>query len=296
MMDDLRRFSHSLIDTYLECPRKAMYRYVEQLPSPKTSSLVRGSACDDAWNYALQRKIEGEPVATADLLEVTEDAYRAVIDIEGGVDSVDWGDTNARESLDSALRLSRAWAIQLYPDIEPTAVQVRVTRELDSGRQFIGFLDFGGRVDGVPCVGDNKTGARRMSRDEASRGLQPFAYSWLLDEPTTFVFARAIDTGRTVSTEFVWTERSAGDNAWYGQLVNEVEAGFAGGHFPPNPKSYLCGPKHCPFYDRCMPHRAVRAGLPVALEPTGDLSRCPSDPVPAQQGALLTRNEETHGN
>ena len=45
-MPELRRFSHSLIDTYLECPRKAFYRYVEGIESPKTSALVTGSACD----------------------------------------------------------------------------------------------------------------------------------------------------------------------------------------------------------------------------------------------------------
>ena len=34
-MPELRRFSHSLIDTYLECPRKAYYRYVEGIESSK---------------------------------------------------------------------------------------------------------------------------------------------------------------------------------------------------------------------------------------------------------------------
>ena len=244
-----------------------MYRYVEAIPSPKTASLVRGSACDEAWNYALQGKLEdGEIIPVDSLMEITEQAFRDVIKAEGGTDSVDWGDTSARESLESALRLSKAWRLQLYPDINPTAIQVRLTRTLDSGREFIGFADFEGLIDGIPAIGDNKTGARRLAKNEADRGLQPFAYAWLKDEPTTFVFVRAIDTGKSTSTEMVWTARSAGDNAWYGQLVADVERGFELGNFPPNPKSYLCGPKFCPYFERCMPHRVSRASLVPTTE------------------------------
>lgn len=264
---ELRRFSHSLIDTYLDCPRKAMYRYAENIPSPKTASLVRGSACDEAWNYALQVKItDGEIIPVDALLEITEQAFGDVIEKEGGTDSVDWGGTAPADSLQSALRLSKVWRLQLYPDINPTAVQVLLSRTLESGREFIGFADFEGLVDGLPAIGDNKTGARRLAQAEADRGLQPFAYAWLKDEPTTFVFCRAIDTGKSTSTEMVWTARSTGDNDWYGQLVSEVERGFIQGNFPPNPKSNLCGPKWCPYYERCMPHRVSRASLALTTE------------------------------
>lgn len=269
---ELRRFSHSLIDTYLDCPRKAMYRYVEAIPSPKSTALVKGSATDEAWNTALARKIAGEVMPADELVELTEAAFRRVVHDEGGVSSIDWGEdvsdrkAAARAALNSAMTLSRVWADQLYPHIEPTAVQVELTRELPSGRQFIGFLDYEGVIEDQEGIGDNKTGGKRMARGDAGKALQPSAYAWLKDEPISFVFSRAIDTGSNQYSEFVWTGRSADDNAWYGELVNQVERGFMEEIFPPNPKSNLCGAKWCPYFERCQPHRTRHVVPPLTTE------------------------------
>lgn len=262
---ELRRFSHSLIDTYLDCPRKAEYRYVEGIESPKSTALVKGSATDEVWNTALAAKIAGEVMPTDELVELTESAFRRVVHDEGGVSSIDWGEVSdrkaaARAALNSAKTLSRIWADQLYPHIEPTAVQVELTRELPSGRQFIGFLDYEGVIEGQEGIGDNKTGSKRMAKGDAGKALQPYAYAWLKDEPISFVFSRAIDTGSNRYSEFVWTGRSAKDNAWYGVLVGQVERAFTEGIFPPNPRSNLCSPKWCPFFERCQPHRTSHPG------------------------------------
>ena len=259
MPEQLRRFSHSLIDTYLDCPRKAYYRYVEGIDSPKSSALVTGSACDSAWNRALDRKIFGQDPPTVDELKSwTEAAFRADVAEQGGKHAIEWGEGNtATAELARALRLTEQWATGLLPAIEPTATQVEYTRELPSGRAFIGFIDWEGAVDGVPAIGDNKTGGRKLSASGAEKGLQPYAYAWLKHVPLTFVFARAIDTGKTQSSEFVWTTRSEGDIEWYDGLVAEVEGAFASGTFPPNPKSNLCGAKWCSYFSRCQPHRAV---------------------------------------
>ena len=253
-----RRFSHSLVSTYLDCPRKAYYRYVENVPSPKSSALMKGSACDSAWTYHLQQKMETkEDLPLADLLEVTESAFRDDVAGQGGIAEIEWGDSTPRASLDSALALTRTWHTQLAPLIEPTAVQVELHRSLPSGRDFIGYLDFEGTVDGREgVIGDNKTGSRRMSTSEAEKALQPSAYGFLRGKDTSFVFARAIDTGKSHAGELVWTERPLPAIAWYADLLNEVEAAFEAGSFPPNPTSNLCG-KYCPFLERCMPHRFV---------------------------------------
>jgi hypothetical protein len=274
----LRRFSHSLVDTYLDCPKKAMYRYVDEVPSPKTTALVKGSATDEVWNDALILKMNAQPLSPTEIVERTEQVFRRIVHEEGGPSAVSWGEGEepkkaARTALGSAMTLSRVWATQLLPDIEPTAVQVELTKALPSGRTFIGFLDYEGIVEGVPGVGDNKTGSRRMAKSDAAKALQPSAYAWLRGEPTSFVFSRAIDTGANSYSEFVWTGRSAGDNAWYGQLVEDVERGFVAGTFPPNPKSNLCGAKWCPFFERCQPHRTVHGNaLPSADLADADLA------------------------
>lgn len=258
-MSEPRRFSHSLIDTFLDCPRKAAFRYIENIDSPKTAALVTGSACDSAWNTALDRKIAGEePHTVDDLKSLTEQAFRTDVASQGGKGAVEWGEGNSATSeLARALRLTEQWATGLLPAIEPAATQVKYERTLPSGRTFIGFIDWEGCVDGLPAIGDNKTGSRRLTSSDADKNLQPYAYAWLKGEPLTFVFARAIDSGKSQSSEFVWTARSAGDVAWYDALIDSVERAFVGGNFPPNPKSNLCGPKWCPFFSRCQPHRAV---------------------------------------
>lgn len=263
-MTDERRFSHSLVDTYLDCPRKAYYRYVEEVPSPKTAALVRGSACDEGWNEYLLRKIDGEDMPLEDLLTAVEENFRADVRKNGGVSEIDWGDSNARATLDSALELAAIWHGELGPQIQPTAVQVEYHRRLKSGRDFVGFTDYEGLVPlGVgdamaTVVGDNKTGSRAMPQGDADKALQPSAYGWLKDEPITFAFTRAIETkSGTHKTETILTSRSKAANEWYGEMVETVERGWVAGVFPPNPKSNLCSPKWCPFFERCQPHRTL---------------------------------------
>lgn len=270
----LRRFSHSLIDTMLDCPRKAYYRYVENLPSPKSPALLKGSACDAGFNEALIRAMQpvtedGVPASRIELDElktIVESEYRREVANAGGIREVSWGEGEdpkaaARKHLNSALDMTSAWHESLYPNIEPLAVQVELRRTLESGREFIGFLDWDGVWDErIRVVGDNKTGGRRLSSSEADFSLQPFAYAWLLQEPIDFAFARAIDTGKSLNTEIVITNRSAGDIDWYDGLIDQVEGAFVAGNFPPNPKSHLCGPKWCPYFERCMPHRVTASG------------------------------------
>lgn len=263
-MPDTRRFSHSLIDTMTECARKAYFRYIEKLEDPKTPALLKGSACDEAWNGALEAKLEGGTIARDDLLALTEERYRANVSEAGGLSSINWQDSGdrkdlARKHLAQALQMAGAWHDELYPLIQPTAVQVRLERTLPSGRTFIGFLDWEGVYDErLEAIGDNKTGSKSMADYEAEKALQPTAYAFLKGHATDFVFARSILLPKSgTKTQAVHTCRSVEDADWYGQMVEEVEAQWVAGNFPPNPKSNLCGPKFCSFYERCMPHRTT---------------------------------------
>jgi len=259
---ELRRFSHSLVDCYLDCPKKAYYRYIDKRPSPMGSALIKGRAMDEAANFDLEMFMEsGEHVKMSDLLDMAERAYAQAVDDAGGESEVDWGDDPEDLVFDSTIRLTKTWRRELAPSIIPTAVQVEYHRPLPSGRDFIGFVDWEGSVNGSdlaePVIGDNKTGKRKMGRQDAPKSLQPYAYAYLRGDPTTFVFARSIDTGKSVSSEFVWTERSKGDIAWYAQLLTEVERAFDAGIWPTNPKSFLCNERWCPYFAVCQPHRTT---------------------------------------
>lgn len=262
----------------LDCPRKAWYRYVERVPAPKGVALIKGTACDLAWNDALVSKLGGVEMEVEELLTRTETYFREDVAKEGGPAAVNYGDkalspkVAARAALDSSMRMAEVWHRDLYPAIEPAAVQLVLERPLPSGRLFTGVIDWTGTI-GIHAVdGDNKTGSDSMSQSEADKATQASAYSWLREAQQgenavsddgellyQFVFARGVDT-KTPKAEFVHTYRTLADNEWYGQMVVEVEAQFMAGNFPPNPKSNLCSPKWCPFYAHCMPHKTQHAG------------------------------------
>lgn len=259
---EMRRFSHSLINSYLDCARKTYYRYVEQIPSPRSGALIKGSAIDEAANYDLTQKMDTkEDIDLESFLEFTEDAFRQEVDKSGGTDNIDWGRSNARHDLDAALRMGKAWLQGLAPAIVPTTVQGFYTKELPSGRQFVGYTDFEGYIDGTAAIGDNKTARRRMNSEEADKDLQPSSYAWLKDEPSDFAFMRVVDLKSAPVPEIVWTDRSEGDIAWYGELVDTVEKAWEAGIFPPNPRSFMCGPTKCPFWERCMPAKTIHPGI-----------------------------------
>jgi len=255
-----RRFSHSLIDSYKRCPRFAYFRYVEKLPERKTTALIKGSACDTAWNVNLEQKIESrQDLPVEDVLQVAENAFRDEVDGAGGRDAVEWASDRTQDAaLDSVIRMAKAYHLALAPDVQPLAVQVELHRPLESGRDFIGFLDLEAAVEGVICVADNKTGKRRMPEQDADVALQPFAYAWLKNEPVDFAFLRVVDTGKNVSTETVWTERTSEDIAVYQEFVDEADRAFTNEVFPRNPTSMYCGPTKCQFWNACMPTRTIQ--------------------------------------
>lgn len=253
MSEDLRRFSHSLVQTFLQCPNKAFLQYVEKIRTPLGVPLLKGQATDSAWNDALTYKMEtGLDIGEKDLLERTEQAYKDALESIGGASEVAWNGDTEIDVRDSTLRLSKTWRNELLPQIEPKAVQVELHRELPSGRDFVGFLDWVGDFDGTPSVGDNKTGKRRQSQDEADRNLQPTAYAWLAASPIRFVFARAIATDKSSYAEAPVTERGWSDVTWYDEMIRQVEIAWSCSWFPPNPTSTFCG-KTCPFYAGACP-------------------------------------------
>lgn len=265
-MTDDRRFSHSLLDTFMECGRKAYYRYVERLPDPPSPALIKGRACDEGWNDALQRKIDGGTMVLDELKTLTEEKYRDAVR-EVGIHEINWQDPGdhkelARKHLNQALLHTENWFDHHYHLIEPEAIQIELHAQLPSGRDFVGYLDWRGTYNQrLVGIGDNKTGSSKMATGEADKAMQPSAYAFLLGKPIDFIFARSILTrAGGINSEAVVTHRTEGDIEWYGEAIADVEASWNAGNFIPNPKSNLCGPKFCSFWARCMPSKTVHAG------------------------------------
>jgi hypothetical protein len=247
---DIDHLSHSSVSTFLRCPRQWAFLYLEGVPRRTTSSLIRGTAVDRAAAHNLSQKIEThDDLPIGEVLEVAEDAFRIAVDEAGGRDEVDWEGSNQARSLDSAIELTRIHMHCHAPLIQPAAVQLRVSRELPSGREFVGFIDY---VTVHDVVGDIKTGARRMGQDAADTDLQPTAYAFALGYPVEFEFARLIDTGSKRAEEVIRTRRDESHVGWYASVVGDVERAIDAGIFPANPTGWWCSAKACPAWVPCM--------------------------------------------
>lgn len=242
--------SFSSVTTYLRCPRQWAYAYLEQLRRRPGVALIKGGAVDKAAAANLHQKIETQrDLPKGDVLELAEDAFRRAVDQEGGASEIDWEGTNKTRALDSTIGLTDLHMTLHAPRIQPAYVQLELHRELPSGRDFVGHLDYV-TVDSV--VGDVKTGNKRMGQEAADSDLQPTSYAYLINEPIAFEFARVIDTGTRRYDEIVETGRDQRAIEWFGGLVGQVERGIDAGVFPPNPDGWWCNQRYCGFWSRCM--------------------------------------------
>lgn len=245
---DIDHLSNSSIKKYLACPKQWAHHYLEGMRGTVGVALIKGSAVDHAADVNWQQKRKtGEDLSVEDAQDLAETMFRRKLDEAGGRSEVDWHGDTMPSALQSAMKMTARHMRDHAPLYTPTATQVRVSRKLASGRDFIGFID---AVAGDGTVIDVKSGSRKMAQRDADTDLQPGAYAFGLERPVDFVYLRVIDSGRApVHSELVTTRRSAAGVAWFGQLANDVDAAIDAGVFPANP-GYQCS--WCPAKAACV--------------------------------------------
>lgn len=245
---DIDHLSNSSLKTYLNCPKQWAHKYLEGMRGTVGVALIKGSAVDHAADVNWQQKRKsGDDLSIDDAQELAEGMFRQKVDEAGGRTEVDWHGNSFPEALQSALKLTARHMRDHAPLYTPTATQVRVSRKLDSGRDFIGFID-AVTEDGV--VIDVKSGNRKLPQRDADTDLQPGAYAFGLGRPVDFVYLRVIDSGRApVHSEMVTTRRSQAGVEWFETLANDVDRAIDAGVFPANP-GWSCS--WCPALNGCV--------------------------------------------
>ncbi len=242
--------SPSSVKTFISCPRKWAYRYVEKLKTPKTARQIKGTAVDRAASWNLEQKIEtGRDEDAEHMAEVAEHVFRSEIDGQGGRDECNWKDESLPTGLDSTVKLTVLHREKHAPLIDPADVQLELHRKLPNGWDFEGHLDF---VDTRGVVGDFKTAKRRWRQGRADKDLQATGYGYLLDRPIDFGFWTLIDTGKSRYEEVLTTQRTTAQQDWLETAALDIADSIEAGSFPPNPDSYLCSEKWCDYWSRCM--------------------------------------------
>ena len=240
-----KRFSPSQLNTFVECPRKYSFQFIERIPVERVASphFVFGNAVHSALDalYAMPPEQRTEER----LADAFRDAWRA--DPERAAAFSDKDD-------------ERAWGLKglelLGRVAETTDFQTTVPRALEdwaevmvSGdRQLFGRID---RVDDHPSgngvvVIDYKTGKCRIAEDGLGDEIQAQVYALAVQaslkvavREVRFVFLEA-------ETERLWEPTELDEIE--AELVNLVDTIAATTDFQPVP-TRLCG--WCDYLDHC---------------------------------------------
>jgi RecB family exonuclease len=210
-----RTYSISEIETYLRCPARWHYRYVEHLPDPPGPAAEWGLAFHQAVEAFYQRQ---------PLPELAPDLAAA------------W----------TAYRDAIAQHVRPLPDW----VERWVTFTL-ADAPFVGRIDC---VDDQLTVRDTKTRARRPTQDELNDSLQLTAY-WAAVAQTLGTPPRAVAWDllirlKTPVAETWIADRTPRDVARLERIVARVLTAQAQGHIWPHWGSLGCST--CPYRDRCL--------------------------------------------
>lgn len=240
-----KRFSPSQLNSFLQCPRKYAFQYVERVPIERVPSphFVFGNAVHAALD-ALFSMPPGE--RSRELLqEAFRDAWRADPERVGAFDD---RDDERRWGLKGLDLLARVAASEEFATIAPRAVEDWAQVGIAGGRELFGRID---RIDDHPdgdgvVVIDYKTGKCRIAEDALGSEIQAQVYA-LAVRATLDVAVREV--------RFMFLEAGV-ERTWQPDDLEPIEAALtdlvdridATEEFVPA-TSRLCG--WCDYLDMC---------------------------------------------
>ena len=247
----IERLSSSQITTYLMCPRKYRYRYIDKLePESRSANMAFGSAVHAAIAWWWQKRIDGRSPTDEDALRV----FRAdwLSQVETG--DLDYGKKEPQEFTAMGESLLQLF-MDRFRDELPASVEGFFEVELVDPRSgevlpvpLIGYTDF--VAPGL--LGEIKTTARRVD-PKKQWSLQLGAYAYAMKaasgELPRIQVVELIKT-KVPKLEVFDLEMTEADVSWFLEVAAEVFGSIERGAFFPSP-GWACG--GCEFKGACRP-------------------------------------------
>ena len=170
----IRHLSYSQISTYLICPLRYRFHYVDLIPPAfKSASLAFGSSIHEAVAAYYQSRLEGDTLRTDQMVDVYRDTWR-------NAEGVKFFNGDGEESLlQKAQQLISVFHEQVDPHVTVLGVEeffeVQLAKEVPPFHGYIDLIEQS--VEGVVSVVDLKTAARKPTKAQASSNLQLTAYT-----------------------------------------------------------------------------------------------------------------------
>ena len=235
--------SPSQTKTFLTCPARWCYKYLQGLADPPTGALVLGTSVHTAIGANFSQKIlTKRDLDPADVRENFRHAWREKVREATLRDDEDPGDL---EELGAAL--VDHYMREAAPAIQPAAVELPVAGEI-AGVQVRGFIDL---VEADGRIVDLKTAAKRPAGINPGYKFQLTTYDLLCPQSRGQARLDTLVKTKTVQLIQQSTEIGPSDVRYAEAVYPMVQDAIRDGIFYPRRESNLCSRRNCPFWREC---------------------------------------------
>ncbi len=238
--------SVSQVKTYLLCPLKYFYRYVQRLPTPKSSELALGSAVHSALEVNFTQKVQSrEDLPLAQVTDAFSDAWKMQVP-ETAFDQ----EEKPGQIKDEGVRIVGHYHSTVSPDIQPQRVEEKFELAFENAPYtFVGRVDL---VDSRGLIIDHKTTKRAPTPEQVRQDFQLTAYSLAhrltQGRPEAGLRLDVMVRTKTPKVLHLPAVRAPRDHARFLKLLGHVAKGIQSDLFYPNP-NFTC--PSCPYRQQC---------------------------------------------
>jgi len=257
MRTEERRYSVSQIQTYLGCPLKYRFQYVEQLPKAfRPAALAFGGSVHAAVEWFNRARMAGEAASFEEILKIFEGDWGAQ-----NLDPLQFSPGETKDALEHKARAMLQVYLESVNGCRPAAVEEPFSLEIaDPTTGECLDVPFRGIVDLVEEDGtlvDLKTAARSTPQEDIERHLQLSTFYLAVFLRTGEIPKLRLDVLLKTSKprlERLATSRTVEELAWVARLIQRTTWAIEEGHFFPNP-SWRCS--DCEYAVPCQGWRGA---------------------------------------
>lgn len=247
--------SYSAWNTYMKCPRKYKYVYVDRKPRYTSPAMFLGTACHKAQEIYLRKKLVGELMSKTDLQDAVADFWEESLTQLPEDQRLSMGGEK-----DKLMQLTSIRYPQLE-EINPKYIEEDITvypDGLDFGiRGIIDLVTANNELRDLKTSSSSPPGAQTGSyRPMQGHDLQLALYAYLMKEglgvePSTVWVDYMVKTSypKVVSVQVEMPQAKI-DHVLTAMV--ESEHAIQDGIFPRNRTALGCSPKGCPYWDECV--------------------------------------------
>lgn len=264
-MNEPIRLRASSVAELLDCALRWKKKNLDGMRLPTSPPALIGTAVHASTAAFDQSRLDGTG------LSINDTAGIAVESLQHPEEEVNWAGVSAGKAEETALRVHIAYCTEIAPTqdytvVEHTLAPLQIAMENGVVFELTGTLDRVRRdLLGNTGVADVKTGVSAVGADGVvvvGKHLPQLGTYTLLAEqefgPMTLP-AGIIGLGTSSTARVGFREILGAKEALIGAdmepgILHYVAPYFKSGLFPPNPGSWLCSAKFCPFYSKCAFH------------------------------------------